>query len=334
MDMIKLINDKIAFFENKANFQKLKSIVQHIKISIKHLENGKKGEDYLFNDAIYRTNQAFEGVLREANSLFNTNNPKGKKFSLYQIEEFLNNEKVLRKRVLSQFQTYRQNWRNESTHNYMAYFSEQEAFLAIVNLYAFFNIILDQMIEAVSYKDVQEVLEARNQVSQVSGPDIQTDIADLLANLPAYIPENLINGNASSLIREATIAGVIRGLLEKERPDVKLKVEPNFSFDNRIYRPDLLIGSGDEQTLLEVKMLTFPDYSHILRGVDQVSKYLVVSGLSKGILLIASSIANVSFKKKKIVRGEGSNKQTIIVVFPESVSFPTELSHKKQVQKQ
>ena len=59
MDLSKLIKDKSKVFEGTSNYLGIECVLNHIEIAEKHLSNGQGGEDYLFNDVVYRTNQAF-----------------------------------------------------------------------------------------------------------------------------------------------------------------------------------------------------------------------------------------------------------------------------------
>ena len=138
MDLLKLIKDKCDYFSDTENFQGLESVISHIEIAERHLEMGKMGDDYFFTDVIYRTNQAFEGSLKEAHGIFTGN--KLKNVTPFKIEQYLEQNNLLKDRVLSLFTNYRTEWRNKSTHDYELYFTEQEAFLAIINICAFFNI--------------------------------------------------------------------------------------------------------------------------------------------------------------------------------------------------
>ncbi|HDZ9686318.1 TPA: hypothetical protein RU365_003365, partial [Vibrio cholerae] len=66
MDLAKLIKEKSEVFENTENYLGIECVLNHIDVAEKHLVNGRGGNDYLFNDVIYRANQAFEGALKEA----------------------------------------------------------------------------------------------------------------------------------------------------------------------------------------------------------------------------------------------------------------------------
>ncbi|GJQ50946.1 MAG: hypothetical protein HKUEN01_33320 [Candidatus Kuenenia stuttgartiensis] len=105
----------------------------------------KNGDNYLYNDVVYGCNQAFEGSLKEAYGIITGDDPN--KIMPHQIEKYFEQNSVLRECVLTLFTNHRMAWRNKSTHDYKLYFSEHEAFLAIVNISEFIKILLDQMIE-------------------------------------------------------------------------------------------------------------------------------------------------------------------------------------------
>ena len=86
--------------------------------------------------------------------------------SPHEIEQSFEKGLILKERVLTFFENYRRDWRNTSTHDYMLCFSEQEAFLAIVNVCAFFNILLDQMIERKAYNQEKIKLSESGTVAQ------------------------------------------------------------------------------------------------------------------------------------------------------------------------
>lgn len=65
MDLLKSLKEKAEYFSDAEEDQGISSVVSHIEIAERHYDGGKSGDDYLFNDVIYRTNQAFEGALKE-----------------------------------------------------------------------------------------------------------------------------------------------------------------------------------------------------------------------------------------------------------------------------
>lgn len=67
MDITYQINKKInQIFKIKENIG-LQSVVTHIEIAEKYLSKGiDENDENFFTDVIYRTNHAFEGILKEA----------------------------------------------------------------------------------------------------------------------------------------------------------------------------------------------------------------------------------------------------------------------------
>jgi len=121
-----------------------------IEVAHRHLARGQaQNDETAFTDAIYRTNQAFEGSIKEAYRVLASKEPANK--TPFQIEQYLQKHGVLRERVLTQFTRYRTEWRNPSTHDYKLDFDEDEAFLAIVSVSAFVKVLVDQIIEALAY---------------------------------------------------------------------------------------------------------------------------------------------------------------------------------------
>jgi hypothetical protein len=99
MDLIELIKEKIEAFADVDSYVGLQSVISHIEIAERHFIMGKKGDDYLFTDVIYRTNQAFEGSLKEAYAVLTGKSPE--KETPYQIEKYLESQQLLKERVCS-----------------------------------------------------------------------------------------------------------------------------------------------------------------------------------------------------------------------------------------
>lgn len=179
MDLLKLIKDKCSFFSYPEISEGLKSIILHLEIAERHFERGKQGEDYLFTDAIYRSNQAYEGSLKEAYRVLKGDQPE--KLNPYNIEQYFKESEILRERVSFLFNNYRTEWRNKSTHDYTLYFSEQEAFFSIISVCAFFNILLDQMIEKKAYD--QEKVELSESGIVLSKQDQDKSLIEQISQL-------------------------------------------------------------------------------------------------------------------------------------------------------
>ena len=151
MDLVDTLRNKIQALGDEECVLGLKAVLLHIETAFRHLSRGQEnGEDTAFTDSIYRTNQAFEGSVKEAYRVLADKDPGWK--NPYEIETYLEKNGVFKPRVLSQLTTYRTEWRNPSTHDYKLNFDESEAFLAIISVSAFSCLLLDQITERVAYK--------------------------------------------------------------------------------------------------------------------------------------------------------------------------------------
>jgi hypothetical protein len=67
MDLIEILRQRIESLAAGEYIIGLRAVLQHIVVAANHLARGQRsGDDTAFTDAIYRTNQAFEGSLKEA----------------------------------------------------------------------------------------------------------------------------------------------------------------------------------------------------------------------------------------------------------------------------
>jgi hypothetical protein len=143
----------------------LRAIVRHVDAAIKHYERGlATQDDDSYTDSIYRTNQAFEGALKEAFRAISGENPSKK--SLFDIENYLQTHN-LRKRVLTQITRYREDYRNPSTHDYKLDFDENEALLAILSVTAFSKLLVDQIAEKIKFEEAKKAIDQSEEVPEI-----------------------------------------------------------------------------------------------------------------------------------------------------------------------
>ena len=165
MDILKTILENINSLERENSphgeiTQGIKAVLSHIEIAESHFQRAKKeNSGNLFTDVIYRTNHAFEGALKEIYIILTEKDTKN--VTTYDIEEYLTKNAIFKERVMELFSNYRTNWRNPSTHDHKLFFTEQEAFLAIVSVSAFVSILTDQIIQKLSYKFERQRIENR-----------------------------------------------------------------------------------------------------------------------------------------------------------------------------
>lgn len=317
VDLINLIKEKVEVLSHTDSYVGLKSVISHIEIAERHLMMGKEGDDYLFTDVIYRTNQAFEGSLKEAFTVL-TGKTSEKKTS-YQIEKFLESQNLLKERVLSLFSNYRTEWRNESTHNYKLYFSEQESFLAIISISAFFSILLDQMIEAIAYqKEKAELKNKQNLTSATySEQNFMSQIVELLTKFAEDLPQKIVNNN--TMFNEREINGMLAAYIVSADPSIKVFSDEFLIFGSRKMRPDFRLEKNKDVVLVEVKRTT----AHMPRtrqgGYEQLVSYLTAtSDIEKGILFIPPLFKNQKITIKNTTVEIDNKNKIIVEIYPKT----------------
>jgi hypothetical protein len=117
MDLLDTLRSKINVLDDGSYISGLKSVLLHIETEFRHLSRGQSTEDETaFTDAIYRTNQAFEGSIKEAYRVLAAQDPARKR--PFDIESYPEKNNTFRSRVLNQLTNYRTKWRNPSAHDY------------------------------------------------------------------------------------------------------------------------------------------------------------------------------------------------------------------------
>ena len=133
MDLLEEFRGKSELLSNEGVYEGLQAAIRHVQAAERHFFRARKfNDDDLLNDVIYRTNQAFEGMLKEAYAVLT--GQVNTRITPHKVEKHLPEENVFPPRVLELFTNYRQEWRNPSTHDHKLFFSDQEALLAIVGL--------------------------------------------------------------------------------------------------------------------------------------------------------------------------------------------------------
>ncbi len=228
----------------------LQSVLRHIEAAYRHLTRGQNEEDETaFTDAIYRTNQAFEGSIKEAYRVLEAKDPQ--RLSPHQIEVYFEKNKVFRDRVLWQFTNYRTNWRNPSTHDHNLDFDEDEAFLAIVSVSAFTKLLVDQIAEKLSFLAAQKDVGSADRAAAANS---DAPLVERAVNLLLQFGKHYAANNPSVPIEtEAQLMGALAGFLSSVAPDLR-------STTGRLYRGtqphyvDLEIAKDDEnKVLIELK---------------------------------------------------------------------------------
>lgn len=284
MDLVDTLRKKIVVLEEGEYIPGLKAVLLHIETAFRHLSRGQDSDDdTAFTDAIYRTNQAFEGSVKEAYRVLAGQDPAKKR--PYDIENYLEQKNIFRSRVLSQLTTYRTEWRNPSAHDYKLDFDESEAFLAIVSVSAFACLLLDQIAERLAYTRSQAEAEAQKaelaaSLAQTMNADLLVRVTDLLTQFCAiHLPSPTTSSGKPT---ESQVIGALHGFLASAAPELNVQTEARLDAEKH-FRADLLIARGEERLVIELKRrLMRQSY---LNAVVQVEQYLLVGGIKSGILL-------------------------------------------------
>lgn len=283
MDLVETLRKKISSLQEGEHVLGLKAVLQHIETAFRHLSRGQDSEDETaFTDAIYRTNQAFEGSVKEAYRVLAKQEPDKK--SPFEIENYLEQNGIFRNRVRTQLTTYRTGWRNPSTHNYKLDFDESEAFLAIVSVSAFACLLLDQIAERLAFDKAQA--EAEHQKESLQANLHQTKNSDFLSRIEELLTQfcaiHAASSGDSHRQSEIQTIGALHGFLSSAAPELKVETEARLGTE-RPYRADLVVGEGEDRVIVEVKRKFHrKNYANV---VAQVEHYLLVGGMRKAIAL-------------------------------------------------
>jgi len=284
MDLVDTLRKKIVVLEEGEYIPGLKAVLLHIETAFRHLARGQEcDDDTAFTDAIYRTNQAFEGSVKEAYRVLAGQDPAKKR--PYDIENYLEQNNIFRSRVLSQLTTYRTEWRNPSAHDYKLDFDESEALLAIVSVSAFACLLLDQIAERLAYTRSQAEAEAHRaelaaSLAQTINADLLVRVTELLTQFCAiHLPS--MTGSSGKLT-ESQVIGALHGFLASASPELVVHTEAILDAEKH-FRADLIVARGEERLVIEVKRRLMQQ--NYVNAVAQVEQYLLIGGIKSGILL-------------------------------------------------
>jgi hypothetical protein len=259
----------------------LRAIVRHVDAAIKHYERGSSTEDEdAYTDSVYRTNQAFEGALKEAFRVISGNNPA--KMTLFDIENYLQNHN-LRKRVLTQITRYREDYRNPSTHDYKLDFDESEALLAILSVTAFSKLLVDQIAGKIDFEEAKKIIEKSGDANEISGKDISQKFSQISKDVHEFLNKSSLKGETE---RENT--SIISAYLSSANLEIQTLVDMD-TIDSEFdaVEWDILVYSdGKPEIGFDIKSSRGRQSKEITEErIAMLTNYLTDTGISKGILV-------------------------------------------------
>ncbi len=195
------------------------AVLRHLEIAFNHYSRGQRNdEDSAFTDVIYRTNQAFEGGIKEAYRVLAGQDPTHKR--PFDIENYLDSNTVFRPRVLAHFTNYRKEWRNPSAHDHRLDFDESEAFLAIVSVSAFACLLIDEISEKIAFSASKLLTEKNKAALAEQIPDKSDSLLELVADMMlAFAKEH---GPTAQIRSEAQLSGSLIGFFTTLVPSIKV----------------------------------------------------------------------------------------------------------------
>lgn len=282
MDLLGLLKSDVQGLPLGDHVDGLKAVLRHIEAAEAHLSRGiSQPDDLAFTDAIYRCNQAFEGSLKEAYRVLAAQDPS--RSTIHEIESYFSSNNIFRGRVVTQFSSYRREWRNPSTHDYMLDFDEDEALLAIMSVSTFAKLLVDQISEKLTFDAVAEEL-ATSQVSVVeAGADIGVVDAvaqALLSFVERYAPSTETGGLYET---EAQLLGSLAAYVVAALPSVSLTVDAPAGVQSR-RRVDLIAEHDGEKVFVEVKRGASRAITQ--QGLEQLTRIQELSSAAGAILLV------------------------------------------------
>lgn len=299
MDLIEILRERIESMVVGEYTAGLRAVLQHVQVASNHLQRGKStADDTAFTDAIYRTNQAFEGSLKEAYRVLAGKDPA--KVRPFDVEGFFQDKGDLRPRVLSQFSRYRTEWRNPSTHDYQLDFDEDEALLAIVSVCAFAIVLVDQMSAKLSFETARAATEPIQ-----AGTDPSRSLADQVADALQHFEFPMASRIPGEPPRESEVIGAIWGYLTGALPGIQIAAGARVAPESSA-RADLMIALGDKRLVVEVKRAHLRG-NRLSEGIAQVARYMELSATKEAILFIFDEKSKPSATRNEhlLPRNEG-----------------------------
>ncbi|HFH3924244.1 hypothetical protein [Pseudomonas aeruginosa] len=313
MDIIATLRGKIDQAGAGDHTPGLMAMLAHVEIAYKHLRRGQRdADDSAFTDAVYRTNQAFEGDLKEAYGVLAKKSLD--KTRVFDIEQFFSKSNVFRKRVLDQFTNYRQEWRNPSTHDHKLDFSESEAFLAIVSVTAFSCLLVDEMALQLARDREQESAKLlartiKSKLNFVEG-DLWGRVTEALKSYFTLRPVGELESNSYP-----QWLGSVAGFLSAIFPNAEVLSEAPIGGGKRKIFADVLVKSGGQSVVVEIKnRLNIRTYESMLIQFESV---IASSGHRDGIVFYLPTMVTSGhvFEQDRLFNG-GEGRLKVLSAVP------------------
>jgi hypothetical protein len=303
MDLVREIQRRLQMTSDPENLAGVKAAIHHIEVAERYLERGRNEEDGdAFNDVIYRCNQCFEGMLKEAYSAMHDGKDAAK-MSPNQIEEDFSKNQKLKPRISDLFKNYRQQWRNPSTHDHTLLFSEQEAILAIASVSAFSMVLLGQIVEELNFQRQRKETTDR-------AKEFQTQLAKLsvrglgeetVALLKLFYQD--MKTKRQTIENEAELIGRFSGFVVTVEPDISTMHEAPVGEGRHA---DLILTRNGEKAILEFKRVSKRNLESAAQAtLPQLTASTAALDAKSGVLFLWNRLEAPEAKSRQIESPQG-----------------------------
>jgi hypothetical protein len=286
MDTIAIIRTKADRAENLGAKAGVGAVLKHLEMAERHFKVAvETGDDELFTDVIYRTNQVYEGMLREGYLVFAGS---GARVGLktHELENYLRDNRILKERVVGAMEHYRKKWRNPSTHEHVISFSESEALMAMLSVTSFVALLLDGIIERLVFVRESKEIDAdfgniQERLTNVKNEPLVDRLGFVLPNFGERLKENPRS--------EIELVAQLRAYLAKVLPNAIVEPERSFTYRQEKVRVDLYVNDANETSIIEIKRYRRWTQRERDSAMLQVQRYLEASGVNSAFILAVPS---------------------------------------------
>jgi hypothetical protein len=277
----------------------INSAIVHIDRAENFFQQAKiMKDDQFYTDVIYRTNQAYEGILKIAYTIFTRGTGEGLEetgyttLTTYELENYFEENNIFNQRVRLTFLFYRKYFRNPSIHEDGLFFSRDEALIAIFQVSAFIYVLLNQMVESWAKRKVELQMILEEILMKASDDNEKTIEEVTIEKISTFhqIPKDKVIFENNML----QIIGAMKGYLENTVKGVEA-VTHYKGEDVMGYQPDIVLNYENETYLfIEVKNEYTKEKQEF--GYKQLRDSLFRSDVKSGILYFYSDKRDAEYE--------------------------------------
>ncbi len=324
MNLLSMMKEKSKSAFPAEFYPNIEAVIHNIEIANIHMEKAKSQGDYYYTDVIYRTNQAFDTALYVAYKLLVGNDPKEK--SPQGISEYFERNAILTDIVLTQLVSYRDQWKKRTSHNQQVFFSQQEALLAIVSVSAFFNVLLDNMLERVAHENEKNELSKvsfslMNEVKNYNDLTLPLQVVEIINKFSHSLIDELKN-NGDQDLSEYEVLGKLTGFIASIDPEISIETGKVIPIGVSSGRVDLFLEKKGQNVIVELNSASSHPIKRAKEGREKIRNLMLASGIDNGLVFIAPGHSNCIMKVMNDVSFFDNRNLKTVVIYPSLVAAP------------